>query len=88
MFFNRLNGKCRYKYLDGHEGIVYFSAGTIVKENMRNVNVQDRDANLHVVFKNKVFHDACQNADSHREFIEEDKHNWKTVRVFDSFIKN
>jgi len=83
-----LKRKCRYKYLDGHEGIVCFSAGTIVKENMRNVNVQDWDVSLHIVFKNKAFHDAYQNADSHHEFIEEDKHNWKTVRVFDSFIKN
>lgn len=55
---------------------------------MRNVNVQDRGVRLHIVFKNKAFHDAYQNADSHHEFIEEDKHNGKTVRVFDSFIKN
>lgn len=75
-----------YKYLSGHDGIVFFAAGPRVEESNREVNVQDWDVALHIVFENKEYQDKYQEADDHHKFIDENKDNWKTVRVFDSFI--
>ena len=44
------------------------------------------DVGLHIVFKNKAAHDKYQDADYHKKFIEENKDNWKKVRVFDSLV--
>jgi hypothetical protein len=76
-----------YKYLSNHSGIVFFAAGQIVESHQRDVNVRDWQVSLHIVFKNKEYHDRYQKAPDHHKFIEENKDNWKTVRVFDSFIK-
>jgi hypothetical protein len=74
------------KYLTGHPGTVSFSAGTRVGELTRDVNDQDFDVALHLVFKDKAAHDAYQDAPRHKQFIEENKDNWKKVRVFDSYV--
>ena len=66
--------------------IVFFAAGPRVEESTRPVNVQDWDVALHVVFDSKDLHDKYQDADDHHKFIDENKQNWKSVRVFDSFI--
>jgi hypothetical protein len=76
-----------YKYLSNHPGIVYFAAGELVESHQRDVNVRDWQVSLHIVFKSKDCHDQYQNASNHHKFIEENKANWKSVRVFDSFIK-
>jgi len=76
-----------YKYLGNHRGIVYFAAGQLVESHQREVNVRDWQVSLHIVFKSKDHHDQYQNAPDHHKFIEQNKDNWKTVRVFDSFIK-
>ncbi|MHC4436431.1 MAG: Dabb family protein [Planctomycetota bacterium] len=76
-----------YKYLSNHPGIVYFAAGELVESHQRDVNVRDWQISLHIVFKNKDYHDQYQNAPDHHKFIEENKANWKNVRVFDSFVK-
>jgi hypothetical protein len=76
-----------YKYLSNHPGIVYFAAGQIVESHQRDVNVRDWQVSLHIVFKSKDYHDQYQQAPDHHKFIEQNKDNWKTVRVFDSFIK-
>ncbi len=76
-----------YKYLSNHSGIVYFSAGERIEELDRNVNVKDWQVSLSITFKNKDYHDQYQQAPDHLKFIEENKTNWKTVRVFDSFIR-
>jgi hypothetical protein len=76
-----------YKYLSSHPGIVFLAAGELVESHQRDVNVRDWQVSLHIVFKNKDYHDQYQNAPDHHKFIEENKDNWKTVRVFDSFIK-
>ena len=52
----------------------------------RPVNVRDWDVGLHIVFKNKEAHDRYQQAERHKKFIEENKDNWKTVRVFDTTV--
>ena len=76
-----------YKYLSSHPGIVFFAAGQIVESHQRDVNVRDWQVSLHIVFKNKDYHDQYQQAPDHHKFIEQNKDNWKSVRVFDSFIK-
>jgi hypothetical protein len=74
------------KYLSKHEGEAYFAAGTLAEGLKRDVNVLDWDVALHLVFANMKAHDAYQTAERHTRFIDENKENWKQVRVFDSVI--
>ncbi len=74
------------KYLSGHDGVVYYSAGIIGDDFKRDVNDRDFDVALHVVFANKAAHDKYQTAPRHEEFIAEAKPGWEKVRVFDSYI--
>ncbi|HWG43570.1 MAG TPA: Dabb family protein [Gemmataceae bacterium] len=74
------------KYLSKHPGEVFFAAGTIAEDLNREVNDRAFDVALHIVFKDKAAHDAYQNAERHKQFIEENKDNWKKVRVFDSVV--
>ena len=76
-----------HKYLRDHPGVTFFAAGQIVESHNRDVNVRDWDVSLHVVFKDKACHDLYQEAESHHQFIEENKENWKTVRVFDTYVR-
>jgi hypothetical protein len=76
-----------YKYLSNHPGVVFFAAGELVESHNREVNVRDWHVSLHIVFKTKDCHDRYQNAPDHHKFIELNKDNWSSVRVFDSFIK-
>lgn len=83
---NRLVAACR-KHLSKHEGEVFFAAGTLAEDLQREVNDRDFDVALHIFFKDKASHDKYQDAQRHRKFIEENKDNWKKVRVFDSVIR-
>jgi len=74
------------KYLSKHSGEVYYSAGPRAKEFNRDVNDQDWDVALHLVFKSKADHDKYQDAARHKQFIDENRANWKKVRVFDSHL--
>jgi hypothetical protein len=74
------------KYLSGHEGEVFFSAGTLVESLKREVNDVGFDVGLHIVFKDMAAHDKYQDHPRHLEFIKENKDNWKKVRVFDSYV--
>ncbi len=74
------------KYLSGHPGVVYFSAGKLNPDLARPVNDRAYEVALHVVFADRASHDAYQIAPRHEEFIAEQKSNWKQVRVFDSDI--
>ncbi|HEY7158963.1 MAG TPA: Dabb family protein, partial [Gemmataceae bacterium] len=67
-------------------GEVFFAAGTLAEDLDRPVNDRDFDVGLHIVFKDKASHDKYQDAKRHKEFIEENKDNWKKVRVFDSVV--
>lgn len=71
-------------YLDGHDGCVFFAAGTRTPDLQRDVNDQEFDVALHVVFASRADHDAYQTHDRHLKFIAENKDNWAKVRVFDS----
>lgn len=82
----KLVAACK-KYLSRHPGTVFFAAGTLAEELNRPVNDRDFDVALHIVFKNKAAHDKYQDADRHIKFIEENKDNWKKVRVFDSVVE-
>ena len=74
------------KFLSHHPGIVWFAAGGLVEEHEREVNDRGFGVALHIVFKDKASHDKYQVADAHHKFIEEYKDNWKSVRVFDSWL--
>ena len=83
---DKLVAACK-KYLNKHDGTVYFSAGVLADEFKRPVNDREWDVALHVVFKNKAAHDKYQDHERHLKFIEENKSNWEKVRVFDSVVK-
>jgi len=76
-----------YKYLRDHPGVTFFAAGPIVETHAREVNVRDWDVGLHVVFASKPDHDRYQQAPAHHQFIEANSDNWKSVRVFDTFVQ-
>lgn len=75
-----------HKFLKGHDGEVYFSAGTLVPDLSRPVNDRAFHVSLHVVFSSRQAHDAYQTHPRHLQFIEQNKANWAQVRVFDSYV--
>ena len=75
-----------HKYLKGHPGEVYFSVGTLVPDLARPVNDRAFHVSLHVVFESRQAHDDYQAHARHIQFIEANKPNWATVRVFDSYV--
>ncbi|MFN6106589.1 MAG: Dabb family protein [Planctomycetaceae bacterium] len=74
------------KYLKGHDGVVYYSAGVLCPSLARPVNDRGFDVALHVVFDSMASHDAYQAHPRHQQFITESKPGWKQVRVFDSEV--
>jgi hypothetical protein len=74
------------KYLSKHPGEVFFSAGTRAEDLDRPVNDKDFDVALVIIFKDKASHDKYQDAERHKQFIEENRENWKAVRVFDALV--
>ena len=77
-----------YEYLKGHDGVVAFSSGTRAEGCERDVNDVLFHVSLHMVFGTRAAHDAYQTAPRHMQFVERNKNNWKTVRVFDSTIQS
>jgi hypothetical protein len=82
----KLVAACK-KYLTGHDGEVFFAAGVLAESLKREVNDTSFDVALHIVFKDMQSHDKYQVAKRHEQFINENKDNWKKVRVFDSFVE-
>lgn len=76
-----------YEYLEDQPGIIHFSAGRLVPENDREVNVTDFHVGLHVVFSDRSYHDQYQDAENHNIFIDRNKANWSQVRVFDTYTR-
>ncbi len=76
-----------YTYLKDLPGVIYFSAGRLVSEHKRDVNITDFHVGLHVVFAGKPSHDQYQDAEKHNIFIDRNKANWAKVRVFDTYIR-
>jgi hypothetical protein len=83
----KLVADCK-KYLTGHPGTLFFACGTLQPELARPVNDRQFDVALHVVFDSLASHDAYQDAPRHVQFVNENKPNWKTVRVFDSAVES
>src|SRR5436190_19072649 len=75
------------KYLSGHPGEVFFAAGTLAEDLDRPVNDRNFDVALHIIFRDRAAHDKYQDAARHKQFIEQNKANWKQVRVFDSVVQ-
>jgi hypothetical protein len=75
------------KYLTGHPGTAHFGVGVLAEDLNRPVNDRAWDVALHIVFKDKAAHDQYQDAERHKQFIEENQNNWKKVRVFDSVVE-
>lgn len=75
------------KYLDKHDGVVYFGVGVNAPEYNREVNDRDYDVALHLVFATAQDQDAYQTHPRHVKFVEECQGLWKKVRVFDSRLK-
>lgn len=72
------------RHLTGHPGTVFFASGVVEDSLQRPVNDRNFDVGLHIIFASKADHDAYQIHPRHLQFIEENKANWKQVRVFDS----
>ena len=82
----KLVNSCQ-EHLKGHEGVLYFSAGTLVPDLARPVNDLEFDVSLNLIFKTRKAHDDYQTHPRHLKFIEENKPSWKKVRVFDSYVR-
>ena len=67
-------------------GITFFAAGSRDAELTREVNDQGFHVALHVYFADRAAHDVYQDHPDHLAFIEANKDNWKSVRVFDSAV--
>jgi quinol monooxygenase YgiN len=78
---------CR-KYLTGHEGVTDFAVGVRDEGLTRPVNDSQYHVSLHVTFRDRAAHDVYQTHPRHEAFIEEQKGNWKSVRVFDSLLED
>ena len=63
-------------------GIIEAGPGRIRRE----VNDQDWEVGLHIVFKDRASHDAYQLDAEHVKFVEENKAGWVRARVFDSVV--
>ncbi len=81
----RLLGACR-TLLAPHPGILFFACGNRAPELHRDVNDLEFDVGLHIVFTDQAAHDTYQDTETHHQFIAENKHNWRNVRVFDSLV--
>jgi hypothetical protein len=77
-------GLCE-QYLTRHEGTAHFAVGARGEEFNREVNDQDFDIGLYVVFESKAAHDKYQDHPRHLEFIAKGREKWESVRVFDSY---
>ena len=70
----------------GHEGVEYFSTGSLAGDFNKEFNDRDFDVSLNLVFADKEAHDKYQESDRHKKFIEENLESIEKVRVFDSYL--
>ena len=73
-------------YLTGHDGTVYYSAGTRGSEFVREVNNQTYHVGLHVVFESKAAHDQYQTHERHLAFIAENNDYSASVEIIDTYV--
>jgi hypothetical protein len=72
--------------LSGHEGVEYFSTGSLAGDLTKEFNDRDFDVSLNLVFADKEAHDKYQESDKHKKFIEMNIESIDKVRVFDSYL--
>ena len=72
--------------LSGHEGVEYFSTGSLAGDLNKEFNDREFDVSLNLVFVDKEAHDKYQESDRHKKFIEENMETIEKVRVFDSYL--
>jgi Stress responsive A/B Barrel Domain len=72
--------------LAGHDGVEYFSTGSLAGDLNKEFNDRDFDVSLNLVFADKDAHDKYQDSDRHKKFIEENLDSIEKVRVFDSYL--
>ena len=72
--------------LSGHDGVEYFSTGSLAGDLNKDFNDRDFDVSLNLVFADKDAHDKYQESDRHKKFIEENLESIEKVRVFDSYL--
>lgn len=82
---DRLVAGC-HQHLTDHPGTLHFSAGSRAVDYQRDVNDQQFDVALILVFATEADHDRYQDSDRHQQFIAEFKACWSQVRVFDAFV--
>src|SRR5262245_12021706 len=75
-----------YKYLKNHDGVLYFSAGPRAEDQKEKVSAADWDVALHIVFKDKASLQKYIPHADHKKFIDENKADWKGVKVYDSYV--
>ena len=74
------------KYLTDHPGTLFYGTGTRVPDLAREVNDQEFDVGLHIIFQSRADHDRYQVSERHQTFIAENRPNWQRVRVFDAYV--
>ena len=82
IMFTRINSIAE---LDEPERVA--AAGPLAEEFTRDVNDQEFDVSIQFVFTNKAAFEKYSKSEKHLKFIEENKPNWKKVRVFDSYLE-
>ena len=82
---NRLADSCR-KYLGDHEGVTYFSVGTIAEDVVEPVSDREWDVALHLVFTDKAAEARYLKHPRHTQFVEENRASFAKARVFDSYL--
>lgn len=82
----KLIDSCNH-YLPGHDGIVFFAAGTHTPDLQRPVNDSNFHVTANVVFRNREAHDAYQVSEKHLAFIADNKASWEQIRVFDADVE-
>lgn len=83
---SKLVAACK-KYLDKHDGLVYFGVGVNAPQYDRDVNDRNYDVALHLIFRTAQDQDTYQTHPRHHQFIEKCKPLWNKVRVFDSTLQ-
>ena len=73
-----------YTYLSKAAGLVSLHAGARIADLNREVNDDQFHVALIVVFESREAHDAYQTVEGHVTFIERNKENWASVRIFDA----
>jgi len=77
-----------YRLLSSIDGCTSMSAGVRDEELDRPVNDQKFHVGLVVIFESRAAHDAYQTHENHLKFLEENKDNWESVRIFDAAARS